>query len=203
MTVSIMCGCRNFHEIRFYRTPYAIHEETEEKEMVDENYKAGRMLLANIRKPLAANEPILIASFVDINDLDTSSTFGRLTAEQIASRLVQGGFQVIEMKLRSDSVWVQEQSGEFLLSRELSEVKSQWKASAVVVGTYAVAQDEVFISAKLVDVRDNSILSAYDYSLPIGWNIRQLLNETTAGAKEQALHSNRIPLPPPSAAEEN
>ena len=112
------------------------------------------------------DESILAASFVNIDDLTKSSTLGRIVSEQIASRLAQHGFKIIEVKLRQESVFIKEGKGEFLLSREVRSLGETRGAHAVLVGTYAVSKDFIFVSARVVRTEDNSVVMGYDYELP-------------------------------------
>jgi len=123
---------------------------------------------------LSKEKPVLITSFVDIDNLKQSSTFGRITSEQLGSKLSQLGYPVIEMKLRS-SVFIKELSGEFILSRELKSLSTLHDAQAVLVGTYAVASESVYVTAKLIRTTDGVILSSHDYVLPMGKDTKALL----------------------------
>jgi TolB-like protein len=104
-----------------------------------------------------------------------SSTFGRVIAEQMASRLSQKGYKVIEIKMRSDSIFIKEQTGELMLSRELQKISNKHNAYAVIVGTYGLGRYSVYVTAKLIRTKDNVILNAYDYSLPIGPDTKKML----------------------------
>lgn len=120
-------------------------------------------------------QPILVASFVNIDNVLQSSTFGRMIAEQIGSRLVQRHYKVVELKMRTGSIFVQEKTGELLLSRQLRQISIQHNAYAVVVGTYGASKEIVYVTAKLVRAEDNVILSSYDYNLPVGPDTKYML----------------------------
>jgi TolB-like protein len=138
------------------------------------NYKAADFLLNNIQPKLPKDSPILVASFVNIDDLDDSSTFGRVVSEQFASRFKQRNYTTIEMKLRTN-VFISASSGEFLLSRELTEISAKHRAQAVVVGTYAVASKKVYLTARIINVSDGRVLSSYDYDIPITSDVFKML----------------------------
>ena len=138
------------------------------------NYKAADSLLNKVQPKLPKNSPILVASFVNIDDLDESSTFGRVVSEQFASRFKQKGYTTIEMKLRTN-VFIKAGSGEFLLSRELAEIGTKHRAQAVVVGTYAVASNRVYLTARVINVSDGRVLSSYDYDIPINRDVFKML----------------------------
>jgi len=138
------------------------------------NYKAADALLNTIHPKLSKDSPILVASFVNIDALDDSSTFGRVVAEQVASRFKQRNYSTIELKLRTN-VFIREGTGELLLSREVSEISNKHRAQAVVVGTYAVASKRVYITARVVNAADGRVLSSYDYDMPITSDIFKML----------------------------
>ena len=157
-----------------------------DRDLVRTSYQAVDTLLKGVQNISAlrgnpqhngvyTNPPILVASFVNIDNVQRSSTFGRVIAEQMASRLSQKGYKVIEMKMRSDSIFIKEQTGELMLSRELRQISQKHKAYAVIVGTYGVSKYVVYLTAKLIRTKDNVILSAYDYSLPVGPDTKIML----------------------------
>jgi len=148
-------------------------------DMVELTRGAGRLMVTSMRQGLPPDEPILVSSFVDIDDLTQSSTFGRIVAEQVASNLAQQGYKVVEMKLRQEGIFIKERAGEFLLSRELQAISASHEASAVLVGTYAVAEDMVFVTCRLVLVEDSSVIAAHDFSVPIGPNVFRMLKQSS------------------------
>jgi len=144
------------------------------KSMPGVNYAAADSLLNKTRPRLPKSSPILVASFVNIDDLDDSSTFGRVVSEQFASRLKQRNYTTIEMKLRTN-VFIRAGSGEFLLSRELAEIGTKHRAQAVVAGTYAVASNRIYLTARIINVSDGHVLSSYDYDIPINHDVFKML----------------------------
>jgi TolB-like protein len=158
------------------------------QQFIGANYKAADMLLGFpvSAAPAAVNNfdkfgagsndggPILVATLADVSFLERSSPLGRLISEQLVSRIAQLGRPVVEMKLRSN-VFVQNNNGEFLLTREVRELASNQNASAVLVGTYAESGPVVFVSLKLVNPANSIVLSSYDYALPADQVVRRLL----------------------------
>jgi len=135
--------------------------------LLESSYAAADSLGRGLRfRGVSLDKPILAASFVNIDDLTKSSTLGRIISEQIASRLAQHGFKIIEVKLRQESVFIKEGKGEFLLSREVLNLGLTRGAHAVLVGTYAVSTNFIFVSARVVRTEDGSVVTGYDYELP-------------------------------------
>jgi len=145
------------------------------------NYKAAEYLIEKLPKDTFKNSPLLVASFVNVDNLNESSTFGRTVSEQISSRFKQLGYTAIEMKLRT-TIFIKEGSGEFLLSRELSEISTKHNAQAVVVGTYAAASDRVYLTVRVINVTDSRILASYDYNIPMTRDVFKMLLKGREGA---------------------
>lgn len=139
--------------------------------------KAADALAENLEQPVVPGQGgILVASFVNVDDMTDSSSFGRIASEQIASALARTPhlFPIAEVKLRRN-VFLKEKAGEFLLSREVVDVSKQHSAQAVLVGTYAVGNQAVYVSARMVSPQNNQIVSSYDYNVPLDDNLRTLL----------------------------
>ncbi len=137
----------------------------------------GSSLIKNTADEIPKDKAILATSFVNIDDLQRSSTFGRLIGDSIAGDLVGKGYEVIEVRLRN-SLFMQPRIGEFMLSRELMNVGAAHDAQAVLVGTYAVGGDYVYVNARLVSVADSRVLSSHDFRLPLNRDIRKMLTNT-------------------------
>ena len=144
--------------------------------LLESSYAAADTLGRGLRfRGLSLDESILTASFANIDDLTESSTLGRIVSEQIASRLAQHGFKIVEVKLRQESIFIEEGKGEFLLSREVMSLGETRGAHAVLVGTYAVSKNFIFISVRVVRTEDNSVVAGYDYELPNDSTTRSML----------------------------
>ncbi len=143
--------------------------------LITASHTAVDRLLASIppTRGLDRQQPIIVASLVNIDDLQ-SSRLGRAISEQLSTRLTMNGYSVIELKLRG-SIFVKEGAGELLLSREVKEISRNHQAQAVLVGTYAPSMSNLFVDIKLVGAGDNHVIAAHDYALPIDGDIRALL----------------------------
>lgn len=140
-------------------------------DLLAHNHGAVDVLLQQVR--LDAGEPVLVATVVHADRLEESSRLGRLISEQAAGRLAQRGLQVAEPRLRT-TLAQRPGQGELLLSRQAHEVAQAHSAQAVLVGTYTVAPQAVYVSLKLVGMA-GTVLAAHDYALPMDGNVRGLL----------------------------
>lgn len=164
-----LSACSTFSE-----EPASKYAETSSNKFVAANYTAADSLLTQLHGRLVADKPLIMATVVNIDALDQSSTLGRLVSEQVSTRLAQGGLRMLEMKLRT-SVYMKRQQGEMMLTREVGEVAHHHNAQAVVVGSYAETSDAVFVNIKVVHPQTNQVLAANDFVLAKDGVVRSML----------------------------
>jgi TolB-like protein len=143
-------------------------------QIITANYAAADRLLSGSQRPIPKDGPILVATLVTLEDLGSSSNLGRLVSEQLSSRLTQHGYLVPELNLRG-TVLIRSEQGELLLSRDVRQVALSHHAQAVLVGTYAVGADVVYVHVELVDAITGQAFSADDYFLPMIGQVKVLL----------------------------
>lgn len=120
--------------------------------------------------PRQSNMPVLVTTFVDNNDLQQTSHFGRILQEHIASRLVQLGYTVREIKL-AGTLHIEPKSGETILTRDLPLLNAEQQAQAILVGTISRTDRILYISARLINPVNSNILATDDYRLCMDDNI--------------------------------
>ena len=128
---------------------------------------------------------VVVATPVNLDDLHETSTFGRLLGEIIAGRMAHWKFTVIHLYLRRGNIQIQE-DGAFSLSRDVRELAESYDAELVVVGTYTVATDKIYLSLKIVSVEQNGIISAIDIGIPKGPRTVALLSGGARSALAEA-----------------
>lgn len=142
--------------------------------LIAATYGATDQLREQMHKAVAVPGPLVVATLVDINDLEKSSAFGRTIAEQVSAGFTRNGFQIIEMKYRN-AVYIKRSQGELVLSREIRDLATSNNARGVVAGTYSVGNDLVFVNLKVIRQEENLVLASQDFALPLDANIRSLL----------------------------
>lgn len=155
-------------------TGSASYKRIKDGNMIATSHKAAENLMTQANYLQDDLRPILITSVANITDLNKSSAFGLMVAEQIGDRFAQYGFPVIDLRTRKD-VKVKVQSGEFMLSRDIQKISKKHAAGAVLLGTYAPGKERVYVSTRLVRASDNRILASYDFELPMGPDAKKLL----------------------------
>ena len=152
-----------------------VYQNVDPSGLVSASYYIADTLEDNLMQPISLNQPILVASFVDVNRLEQSSTFGHIISEQIGSRFAQKGYKIIEMKLRQDSVFFKKEKGEFLLSRDCQALSKEYDSSAVIVGTYAYGYKKLYVSARIVRVSGSEVIASADYGIPMKFEEMDIL----------------------------
>ncbi len=143
--------------------------------MIPISHGAAKKMISQSKDRLDPGS-LILASFADIDNLENSSTFGRIVAQQIGSVFSNQGYNIIEMLLRGN-VYIGKGEGEFLLSRALKDLSAEHDAQAVIVGIYAVGSKSVYVTAKLIQASDSIVLASEDFVLPLGPDLRTLVTQ--------------------------
>lgn len=165
----LLAGCAQNYQYR-YTKPVE-----KKQDIIDISYEATDVLIQNLSVDIPKRIPLMATSFANIDNLEESSTLGRLLSEQIASRMSQKGYSVVEIKLSQESLFFKERTGEFILSRKLENISSEFNAHYVIVGTYSVGGASVYVSARIVRVSDNLIVSSSDFKLQSDSDVYELV----------------------------
>lgn len=155
------------------------------------HYSIADSLRAAMCMPEVCEHPMLLSSFVLLDDLDRTSPLGRVIPQQIGARLVQHGIQVVDVRLRANTLLVRNNQGEFALSRDLRIINQGVNAYSVLAGTYSVVYGRVYVTAMVLRASDGSVLAALDYTLPV--DHRSLVDEREAPAPP--LERDQLPDP--------
>jgi len=135
--------------------------------------KIADELLASAMPPLMPRHPqeaILTSTFVNIDDYEKTSTFGRLLQNHAGARFVQQGYTVKEVSLRN-TMKIRPSDGEKILSRDLSLISPNQAVQAVMLGTYSLNNRILYITAKLVNPINRNIIAAKSYRLCMDDNL--------------------------------
>ncbi len=128
--------------------------------------------------------PVIYSTTVDLNDYTKTTNFGRVMAESLATALNQHWRNnVIKVTLRQGSMPIVPRQGEFLLSREMSQLALDHNAGAVLATTYSVSIDRVYVNVELINVQRNTIVASTMFDIPHGPRTEALLKGITFPAE--------------------
>ena len=149
-----------------------------------ENQSVGRFKTSYLADQIHAyfrgnlSGPIAVTTFVDIDNLYETSTFGRLLAEQMMSELSMRGYNIIELR-QAEALQIMHDRGEFGLSRDLATLKKNQDLSAIVVGTYTASQGRVYINCRVIDPASSMIASVGSVEMYKSQEIAKLLRSNS------------------------
>lgn len=103
--------------------------------------------------------PIIFTTFVDLNNFDKTSNFGRMISETLMSEMAQKGLRIIDYRTQS-SLMIKKQKGEFILNRMYYHPKPEIRNAYIVIGTYSRYGNNIVINARLIDNKSGVIISS-------------------------------------------
>lgn len=156
-------------------------QAVQEVDIISMNHSIADALVGELRKnhpSFHRNKPILVTTFVTLSSLENSSELGMMIADQIASRFTQHGYAIVEARMRHELA-IRQDKGEFILSREVENLSTEYKATAVIVGNYSQSRDTLYVTARLIQLKDKQVLASVNAKVPLGDNTRDLLIDTS------------------------
>ena len=106
---------------------------------------------------MQTRKPVLITTFVRLDNLKKTSEFGRIVSESLINELSNRGFNVIEFRGQM-GVSINAQ-GEYYITRDTNKLKSSVENTYVVVGTYSRQYKNIMLNARVLDNTTGQIIS--------------------------------------------
>ncbi|PHR70136.1 MAG: hypothetical protein COA66_13220 [Arcobacter sp.] len=103
-------------------------------------------------------KPVLITSFVRLDNFKKTTEFGRIIGESLINELSNRNFNVIEFRGQL-AVSINAQ-GEYYISRNIKKLKDKIENTYVVVGTYSRQFEKVMLNARVIDNESGRIISS-------------------------------------------
>ncbi|HCC54819.1 MAG TPA: hypothetical protein DEQ20_07850 [Desulfobulbaceae bacterium] len=130
---------------------------------------------------------LILTTVVDLDNLYTTTRFGRTLTEALSTSLFRHGFGVVEIR-KSAEILMRDNRGELMLTRDVKLLAKQQQAAAILTGTYSLTPTTVILNLKLLDAGSQQVLSVAGLELQRSRNINHLL-VAGGGALEDALLS--------------
>lgn len=171
LVLSLAACSRRYHDLPAY-SPFTFDEQP--------NHSVGRFKTTFLTQQIdhyyrGVNPgPIGVTTFVNVDDLYSTSSFGRMLSEQLMSELVMLGYDVVELR-HSDALQFLNPAGEFALSRDIGVIRRERRLGGVVVGTYVVSPVRVYLNARLIDPSSSMVVSAGSVEMSKTSEIARLL----------------------------
>lgn len=155
--------------------------DTTKVNLTDSTYAATDMLAPQAKSRITQNTPIRIAPLTDVATPNETTAFGNQVSNQIASRLVQLGYNVQSvaaspLALSDSPAVLTPVEASAAPKPSLGPVKASVGrgGDCVVGGTYTRMKHQVLVSLRIVQAPDQRIIAAYDYNVPLTSEVDKL-----------------------------
>ena len=135
------------------------HTETLDNKKIEEDSLSQKIdnkiieladnLLTSAKISQADMGNIAITSFVNLHNLETTSSFGRALGETFFHELFVRGFNVTDF--RGQNSLNINKTGEFYITRDIKRINKKILNRYVLVGTYAPMGDEILLNTRILD----------------------------------------------------
>ncbi|WP_375750995.1 FlgO family outer membrane protein [Vibrio sp. HN007] len=113
---------------------------------------------------ISARTPIAVASFVDLQHMDSTNWLGNTVSEAFIHQLQQRGFKVVDFKT-TGSIRVTEQ-GDFAISRDWNDLMQEQQIQFVLTGTMLRQEGGVIVNARVVGLQSRIVVATAQGFLP-------------------------------------
>ncbi|GEM_PF-1806404 len=120
--------------------------------------------------------PCIVTTLVEVDDLERTGRFGRIFAEFLGAELTAHGGKVFDIR-PAGSLFVQKQHGETILSRDPHEIMREVPIRAILAGTYSVAERNIYINIRLIELPSRRIISTASLEYPKTTEVKALFGE--------------------------
>ncbi len=134
----------------------------------------AHQLKSNIKGGQISDWPCIVTTFVDLDNLEQSTRFGRVLAESVGSELFRLGADIKDVR-PARALYFQPGTGELILSRKAKRLASSVRARAVLVGTYTTGASSVIVTVRLIDLYNGKLLSVAGEEIAKTDSIKALL----------------------------
>ncbi|MBN2139398.1 MAG: hypothetical protein JW718_00195 [Desulfovibrionaceae bacterium] len=188
-------GIKNTYNEMFDNKPTAsplyIEDDTP---IIELNYEAADELVSDLKSDIPKTSRIYRRPFLNADDPGDKAPLGRVVADQVAAYLAQKDFPVVngpppapapapEAKSAEEQAQAQAETqaggqGEGKEDQGLFRPKDtalKKPMDAVLEGSYTVGENVIYVSATVTLIEDGTVVSGYQWTLPINRNTRELL----------------------------
>lgn len=112
-----------------------------------------------------AKTPVAVASFVYLNDLESTNWLGNQIAENFVHELQRHGLVVIDFKTTGHIRVTQE--GDYVFSRDWKELPERQIIDYVVAGTMMEQEDGIIINARMIGIQSHVVVATAQSFIPM------------------------------------
>jgi TolB-like protein len=119
--------------------------------------------------------PVAVASFVNLNDLESTNWLGNQIAENFVHELQRHGLVVIDFKTTGHIRVTKE--GDYIFSRDWKELPERQIIDYVVAGTMMEQENGILINARMIGIKSRVVVATAQSFIPI-WALGEEKNHS-------------------------
>ncbi len=156
----------------------------------ERTYAAADMLAQQTKVQLTPHTPLNIAVPTDSKTPNETTAFGEELAAQLSARFVQLGYNVQATQMAPDMGFntpaTPSAPSGAMKPVQMGIAPSSAGSPVILGGTYTRTEDYVVVSLKVHQASDQKLLAAYDYSLPLSPDMKNMtLTDEERAQKEK------------------
>ncbi|WP_427979066.1 FlgO family outer membrane protein [Agarivorans sp.] len=158
----ILQGCNTtLHHVSNY--PYVEPREQQDATLFAHVNALSRLLTDDL--DLDETDLVAISTVVDLDNLQSSDSFGRQVAEAMFAALSEKGIHTVEPRL-TGRLQMDPSFGEFSLSRDANLLREQMQITYVVVGSFQRTDSGRHVNMRLVELASQNVVTAAYQFIP-------------------------------------
>jgi len=128
--------------------------------------KLARDVIRNLKSG-TTERSIIVTTYVDLDHLNRTNSFGRYVTEKLMGELSNRGFGVIEVRVAKELL-VSPNIGAIAMTRNMEDMLNKYKADAMIVGTYQKIDDVVKVHTRMIIADNQEIISVASTEIKSG-----------------------------------
>lgn len=141
--------------------------------LTDLNAEAADDIIFSIQGRLSPDSPIYVERFVNASDPNDASPFGRIMADQVATRMAQRKYRI--MMGQPPPATPNEGPAAEKPPSAPGFKKDYQPQPSLLSGSYTIGEDVIYVAAKLTRIEDGAVLTGLNWTLPVNKNTRELM----------------------------
>jgi len=112
-----------------------------------------------------AKTPVAVASFVNLNDLESTNWLGNQIAESFVHELQRHGLVVIDFKTTGHIRVTKE--GDYVFSRDWKELPERQIIDYIVAGTMMEQENGILVNARMIGIQSRVVVATAQSFIPM------------------------------------
>lgn len=184
LLVALLMGCTNYAEPQPASPPVLRHEPDTGLNSRSLDYYTQRLATTLftdlVKNSTTSYKQLAISSFLPIRQLSLDGLNAQeieladQLAESMLTEAVQRGYAAVDVRLRKELLLKADHEQAF--SRQLTELRQQHRADALLSGTYTEQEDGFIVNVRLIDLNSQQVLAAATDYVPgnVMWSTEKM-----------------------------